>query len=203
VKRFVFASSSSVYGGAAQLPTPEEAPLVPRSPYAVSKLAGEHYVRVFNELFGIETVSLRFFNVFGPRQRPDSTYAAVIPLFAGALLAGKQPTVHGDGRQSRDFTFVLDVVAALIAAGSATGEACSGKAYNIAAGESHDLLELLDVLGTLIGTTPRPVHVDARAGDVRMSLASVEAAARDLGFRAAHSFEEGLAPTVNWLRQVG
>ena len=200
VRRFVFSSSSSVYGGAAQLPTPESAPLVPRSPYAVSKLAGEHYTRVFAELLSIETVSLRFFNVYGPRQRPDSAYAAVIPLFAGALLAGSRPTVHGDGRQSRDFTFVGDVVGALLAAGSAPAEACGGKAYNVAAGESHELLELLEVLGRLTGVQPNPVHVASRPGDVLESMASVDSAARDLGFRATRSFEEGLAQTVDWLR---
>ncbi len=199
-RRVVFASSSSVYGGAERLPTPEDAPLLPRSPYAASKLAGEHYCRVFAELFEIETVALRFFNVFGPRQRPDSTYAAVIPLFAGALLAGEDPTVHGDGRQSRDFTYVGDVVAALRAAARAPGERCSGRAYNVAAGRSHDLLDLLDVLGRLIGATPTPVHTGVRPGDVRSSLASVEAAERDLGFRAQCSFEDGLAKTVDWLR---
>lgn len=198
-RRVVFASSSSVYGGAAQLPTPEGAPLKPRSPYAVSKLAGEHYCRVFAELFEIETVALRFFNVFGPRQRPDSTYAAVIPLFANALLAGESPVVHGDGRQSRDFTYVADVVEAMLAASRAPAEACSGRVYNVAGGTSHDLIELLAVLGRLVGVEPNPVHVESRAGDVRTSMADVSAAAADLGFRTRHSFDDGLAETVAWL----
>src|SRR5688572_18158957 len=116
VRRLVYASSSSVYGGADLRPTPESAPLVPRSPYAVTKLTGEHYCRVFSELYGLETVALRYFNVFGPRQRPDSMYAAVIPLFIEALRSGVPPIVHGDGKQSRDFTYISDVVAANVAA---------------------------------------------------------------------------------------
>src|SRR5207237_5331787 len=134
VRRAVYASSSSVYGGAQVVPTPEDAPLRPRSPYAVSKLAAEWYVRVFAELFPLETVALRYFNVFGPRQRPDSTYAAVIPLFASALIRNEAPTVHGDGTQSRDFTYVADVVSANIAAAAAPAEACSGNPYNVAPG---------------------------------------------------------------------
>src|SRR3954468_25046033 len=132
VRRVVYASSSSVYGGAAQRPTPESAPLTPRSPYAVTKLTGEHYCRVYTELHGLETVSLRYFNVFGPRQRPDSMYAAVIPLFIDALHRREPPTVHGDGRQSRDFTFIGDVVAANLAALDADVGRASGKAFNIA-----------------------------------------------------------------------
>ncbi len=139
VRRVVHASSSSVYGGAAIVPTPESAPLVPRSPYAVTKLAAEHYCRVFAELYGLETVALRYFNVYGPRQRPDATYAAVIPLFVDALLHGREPEVHGDGLQSRDFTYIDDVVAANLAAASAPAEACSGHAYNVAPGVSASL----------------------------------------------------------------
>lgn len=198
-RRVVFSSSSSVYGGAAQLPTPEDAPLLPRSPYAVSKLAGEHYCRVFAELFEIETVALRFFNVFGPRQRPDSAYAAVIPLFTNALLSNERPTVHGDGRQSRDFTYVSDVAAALLAASRAPAGTCSGRVYNVAGGRSHDLLELLSTLGGILGVEPRPRHVSARAGDVRVSMADVRAAKLDLGFSARCSFEDGLSRTVDWM----
>ncbi len=127
VRRVVAASSSSVYGGAEQLPTPESAPLAPRSPYAVSKLAGEHYCRVWSELFGLETVALRYFNVYGPRQRPDSAYAAVIPLFTEALRTGARPIVHGDGLQSRSFAYVDDVVDANLAAAAAPAEACYGQ----------------------------------------------------------------------------
>jgi UDP-glucose 4-epimerase len=198
VRRVVYASSSSVYGGAELRPTPESAPLLPRSPYAVTKLAGEHYCRVYSELHGLETVALRYFNVFGPRQRPDSMYAAVIPLFIDALRSGKAPVVHGDGKQSRDFTFIGDVVAANLAAAFAPAAACTGKAYNVACGGEWSLLQMLDALGELLGVTPEPDHVDSRAGDVRHSCADVSAAARDLGWRAATSFNDGLARTVEW-----
>src|SRR6185436_10074617 len=173
VRRVVAASSSSVYGGAKQLPTPESAPLLPRSPYAVSKMAGEHYCRVWSELFGLETVALRYFNVYGPRQRPDSAYAAVIPLFTAALRAGSRPVVHGDGLQSRDFTFIDDVVAANIAAAEAPAARCSGKAYNIAGGERWSLMDLLEILGRLIDVEPDPVHAEPRAGDVRHTEADI------------------------------
>jgi UDP-glucose 4-epimerase len=196
VRRVVYASSSSVYGGADQRPTPESAPLVPRSPYAVSKLAGEHYCRVFSELFGLETVALRFFNVYGPRQRPDSMYAAVIPLFVAALAAGDSPTVHGDGRQSRDFTYVDDVAAASVAAAVAPAEACSGNAYNIAGGTEHSLLDLLAILTREMGATVEPVHVESRAGDVRHTCADASAAARDLAWHTTVDFDEGLRRTL-------
>jgi UDP-glucose 4-epimerase len=198
VRRVVYASSSSVYGGAEQLPTPESAPTLPRSPYAVSKLVGEHYCRVFTELYGLETVALRYFNVFGPRQRPDSAYAAVIPLFVEALRTGAAPIVHGDGKQSRDFTYVSDVVAANLLAASASAEACSGRAYNIAAGESSSLLDLLSILEQIIGVEAAPVHTEPRAGDVRHTRADPSAARRDLGFECAVGFDDGLRSTVAW-----
>jgi UDP-glucose 4-epimerase len=199
VRRVVYASSSSVYGGAERLPTPETAPTAPRSPYAVSKLTGEQYCRVFSELYGLETVSLRYFNVYGPRQRPDSAYAAVIPLFIDALRRGEPPTVHGDGRQSRDFTYVSDVVAANLAAAAARGDACGGKAYNIAAGEAHSLLDLLRILGEILGVEPRPLHVDPRPGDVRHTRADPTAAERELGFRCQVRFADGLRRTLERL----
>jgi UDP-glucose 4-epimerase len=199
VRRLVFASSSSVYGGAATVPTPESAALRPRSPYAVSKLAAEWYVRVFAELFAIETVALRYFNVFGPRQRPDSTYAAVIPLFASALLQNEAPTVHGDGTQSRDFTYVADVVAANLAAAIAPADVCSGNAYNVAPGSTTSLLELLDVLGTITGCHPSPTFVDPRPGDVRLSQADASAARRDLAWQPTWSLDAGLREVVAWL----
>lgn len=200
VRRVMFASSSSIYGGADVVPTPESQPLRPRSPYAVSKMAGEWYTRVFAELFEIETVALRYFNVFGPRQRPDSTYAAVIPLFVNALLDGASPTVHGDGLQSRDFTYVADVVAANIAAATAPASLCSGQAYNVAPGTTNSLLDLLDILGEVIGVQPNPTFVEPRAGDIKMSQADASAVRRDLGWAPKWTFGEGLKPTVEWNR---
>jgi UDP-glucose 4-epimerase len=197
-RRVVYASSSSVYGGAEQRPTPETAALIPRSPYAVTKLAGEQYARVFSELYKLSTVSLRYFNVFGPRQRPDSKYAAVIPLFIDALRSQRAPRVEGDGRQTRDFTFVEDVVRANLLAMAADPASCGGKAYNIAGGEEHSLLELLEILQAILETDVAPEHVDPRAGDVRHSRAQVDAAARDLEWRTRTSFEDGLRRAVAW-----
>ncbi|MGH9120042.1 MAG: NAD-dependent epimerase/dehydratase family protein [Acidimicrobiales bacterium] len=199
-RRVVLASSSSVYGGADQRPTPEGAPLAPRSPYAVTKLAGEHYARVFWELYGLETVSLRYFNVYGPRQDPSSRYAAVIPLFIDAILRGDGPEVHGDGRQSRDFTFVSDAVQANVKAAWAPAEACAGRAYNIARGHPATLLELIGIVEELVATRVEPRHVPSRAGDVRHSHADIEAARADLAFDPVVSFRDGLARTVAWYR---
>ena len=197
-RRVVLASSSSVYGGAETMPTPESTPLVPRSPYAVSKLAGEHYARVFWELFGLETVSLRYFNVYGPRQRPESQYAAVVPLFIAALRNGEPPEVHGDGRQSRDFTYIADVAAANLRAATAPAEACAGKAYNIAGGRAYSLLDLLGVLEAELGAHVAPRHTEPRAGDVRHTRADIGAAERDLGHVPEVAFDEGLRATVAW-----
>ncbi|CAN5757870.1 SDR family oxidoreductase [soil metagenome] len=198
VRRVVSASSSSVYGGADVLPTPESTPLLPRSPYAVSKLAGEHYCRVFAELYGLETVAMRYFNVYGPRQRPDSAYAAVIPLFIDALRRRQAPEVHGDGHQSRDFTYITDVVAANLAAAHASAERCSGKAYNIAGGQAYSLLDLLGILSELLGVDVAPEHAPPRAGDVRHTKADLSASQHDLGHTPRVDFPEGLAHTVEW-----
>jgi UDP-glucose 4-epimerase len=196
VRRVVSASSSSVYGGAAVVPTPETTPLEPRSPYAVSKLAGEHYARVYWELHRLETVSLRLFNVYGPRQRADSQYAAVIPLFIEALHSGTPPEVHGDGRQSRDFTFVADAVGAFLAAADSSETRCAGRVYNVAGGEETSLLGLLAALRRIMGADIPARHVEPRPGDVRRSQADCTAAAADLGWHPAVSFQEGLARTV-------
>jgi UDP-glucose 4-epimerase len=198
VRRVVSASSSSIYGGADVVPTPETQPAMPRSPYAVSKLAAEHYCRVYAELYRLETVALRYFNVFGPRQRPDSPYAAVIPLFMDALLHGWPPEVHGDGLQSRDFTYVDDTVSANLAAATAPSERCSGRAYNVAGGRSITLLELLDQLGSLLDVRPEPRFTDARPGDVRRSRADISAARRDLGYQPTVTVVEGLSRTLRW-----
>jgi UDP-glucose 4-epimerase len=199
VRRVVLASSSSVYGGARQRPTPESAPLVPRSPYAVTKLAGEHYGRLFWELHGLEVVALRYFNVFGPRQRPDSDYAAVIPRFATAVLAGVSPHVHGDGRQSRDFTYVADVVQANLRAAAAPADGCAGRAFNVGRGEPVSLLDLLDALAALVGVRVSPTFGPRRPGDVSHSHADISAARRQLGYDPAVPLAAGLAPTVAWL----
>ena len=198
VRRVVAASSSSVYGGVAPRPTVETSPLTPKSPYAVSKMAGEHYLRVYWELFGLETVALRYFNVFGPRQDPNGPYAAVIPKFIAALRAGEAPKVHGDGQQSRDFAFVADVVAANIAAATAPAEACAGKAYNVAGGSERSLLEMLEILGDILGTDIAPEHLDPRPGDVRHSFADTSAAAADLGWAPTTDFADGLRATAAW-----
>jgi UDP-glucose 4-epimerase len=199
VRRVVYASSSSVYGATEQLPTAETAPTNPRSPYAVSKLAGEQYCRVFTDVFGLETTSLRYFNVYGPRQPPGSQYAGVIPLFIDALQNGAAPIVHGDGQQSRDFTYVQDAVAATVAAADAPSS--SGRVYNIAGGSPHSILDVLEILGRLIGVDPRSEHVAPRPGDVRRTWADASAARRDLRFSCAVPFEEGLRRTVDWFKR--
>ena len=198
VRRVVSASSSSIYGGVAPRPTRESEPLTPKSPYAVTKMTGEHYLRVYWELFGLETVALRYFNVYGPRQDPNSAYAAVIPKFIAALRAGESPVINGDGLQSRDFAFIDDVVAANIAAATAPADACAGKAYNVAGGSERSLLDMLEILGEVLGVTVTPTHIEARAGDVRHSFADTSAARADLGWKPSLDFAEGLRRTTEW-----
>lgn len=198
VRRVVAASSSSIYGGVAPRPTTESMPLTPKSPYAVTKMTGEHYLRVYWELFGLETVALRYFNVYGPRQDPNSAYAAVIPRFIDALRRGESPVINGDGLQSRDFAFIGDVVAANIAAATAPAERCAGKAYNVAGGSERSLIEMLDILKDILGSTVEPIHAEPRAGDVRHSFADTSAARDDLGWQPTLDFAEGLRRTVKW-----
>jgi UDP-glucose 4-epimerase len=162
----------------------------------VSKFAGEQYGRVFTELYGLETVALRYFNVYGPRQRPDSPYAAVVPLFVDALRRGGRPTVFGDGTQSRDFTFVADTVAATIAAGTAPGDQCAGRVFNVAGGVERTVLDLLSILGDLFGVTAEADHAPPRPGDVVHSCADISAARAALGFEPGVPLEEGLRRTV-------
>ena len=199
VKRVVYASSSSVYGETPVLPKREEMTVQPLSPYAISKLVGEHYATVFKHVYGFEVVALRYFNIFGPRQDPESQYAAVIPKFVTALLNGKAPVVYGDGLQSRDFTYVDNVVEANLLASEADGAA--GQAFNIACGGRYTLLDLLARLRIILGSDIEPVHEARRAGDVRDSQASIEAAQRALGYRVSVEFDEGLRRTVEWYRK--
>jgi UDP-glucose 4-epimerase len=195
VRRVVFGASSSVYGGSATLPTPESAPANPRSPYAVAKYAGEQYCRVFGELYALETVALRYFNVYGPRQQPESRYAAVIPLFIDALASGRPPQVHGDGLQSRHFTFVSDAVRANLCAAEADSQ-CSGRVYNVAGDRDYTLLEVLAVLEETLGVRVAPEHTTPRTGDVRHSLADLTAVKNDLGYEPAVALPHGLRLTV-------
>lgn len=199
VRRFVYASSSSVYGDTPTLPKIETMTPTPQSPYAVSKLAGEYYCRIAHSLYGLETVSLRYFNIFGPRQDPNSQYAAVIPNFVRAAIDGKAPTVFGDGLQSRDFTFIDNAVQANLLACEAPAGAAGG-AYNVGCGESATLLDLLKILGEIAGAPIRPIHAPTRQGDVRHSLASIDAARARLGYAPGIGLEEGLRRTVEWLR---
>jgi nucleoside-diphosphate-sugar epimerase len=197
VKRVVYASSSSVYGDSPTLPKREDMPVDPLSPYAVNKLAGEHYCKAFALVYGLPTVALRYFNVFGPRQDPTSQYAAVIPAFATAMLEGRRPTIYGDGQQSRDFTYISNVVAANLLA--CERDEAVGLALNIACGQRISLLELVDRLNKLLGTSIEPVFEAPRKGDVKHSLADVGRAAEKLGFSCTISFEEGLERTVKAL----
>lgn len=199
VRRVVYASSSSLYGDSPTLPKEPDMPTQPKSPYAVAKLAGEGYCRAFTEVYGLETVSLRYFNVFGPRQDPASQYSAVIPLFITSLLRGESPIVHGDGLQSRDFTYVSNVVHANLLAVSAPGVA--GRVFNVACGQRHTLLDMIAILNDILGTQIAPIHTDPRPGDVRHSLADITATQEMLGYRVEVDFREGLRRTVDWYRQ--
>ena len=192
VRRVVYASSSSVYGANPELPKREDMATLPMAPYAVAKLAGEGYCRSFHKVYGLDTVSLRYFNVFGPGQDPASQYAAVVPNFITAFLEGRPPTVHGDGEQSRDFCYIDNVVEAnLLAAGAGTDAA--GEAFNIACGARTTLNEMLDALRDHTGRDLEATHVDPRPGDVRHSQADTAKAERLLGYRAEISVREGLA----------
>jgi nucleoside-diphosphate-sugar epimerase len=200
VHRVVFASSSSVYGNAPALPKAETLPVNPLSPYAVSKLAGECYCRSFHQVYGLPTVALRYFNVFGPRQDPLSQYAAVIPRFITALLHGERPTIYGDGSQSRDFTFVANVVQANLLA--CEHDEANGQAINVACHEQHTLTELYSRLAELLGTPLKPQFLTERVGDVQHSLAAIDLAHRLLDYAPVVSWQQGLSTTVAWYQHA-
>ncbi len=197
-RRVVYAASSSAYGIPPGDVQSEDDPARPLSPYAAAKLAGEVYCQAFTATYNLETVRLRFFNVFGPRQRADSPYSGVIALFAAALLAGRAPTVFGDGLQSRDFVYVSDVAGALMRAAEAPE--ASGRVYNVGSGRAIAVLDLVAALNRLLGTALAPAHAPARAGDVRHSRADVSRAGRELGFAPTVPFEEGLGRVLEWYR---
>jgi nucleoside-diphosphate-sugar epimerase len=198
VKRVVYAASSSAYGDTPTLPKREDMPTLPLSPYALQKLVGEQYMRLFTSLYGLETVSIRYFNVFGPRQDPSSPYSGVIALFATALLAGGAPTITGDGNQTRDFTYIANVVDGVLRA--AMAPAAAGEVINVATGRQISINELAKTLAGVIGVDVTPVHTAPRAGDVHDSLADISKARRLLGYEPLVDFEEGLRRTVDWYR---
>ena len=200
VKRFVYAASSSAYGDSETLPKVEHMVPKPLSPYAASKLTGEYYCSVYAHVYGLSTLSLRYFNIFGPRQDPKSQYAAVIPIFISHLLAGKQPTIFGDGEQSRDFTYVENVVNANIRASSC--ERARGETVNIACGTRYTLNELFARMKKTIGCSIDPRYAPPRVGDVKHSQADISAARKLIGYSIAVSFEEGLRRTIDWYRGV-
>jgi UDP-glucose 4-epimerase len=198
VRRVVYAASSSAYGDTEVLPKVETMPANPLSPYALQKYTGEVYCRLYHQLYGLETVALRYFNVFGPRQDPASTYAAVVPRFITACLAGEPPHIHGDGGQTRDFTFVGDAVRANLAAADAPRAA--GEVFNVAGGRRTSLNELLAAVQQIVGSRVTPIHDPPRAGDVRHSLADLTKARARLGYEPAVSLEEGLRRTAESLK---
>lgn len=201
VRRVVFAGSSSVYGDSPELPKNEGMAPAPRSPYALQKQVGEAYCQLFERFYGLETVSTRYFNVFGPRQRPTSPYSGVLSLFINAALSNTAPTVYGDGEQTRDFTYIDNVVDGVLRAAEAPG--VSGQVINVAAGGRVSLNEAWTVLGGLLGAVPDPIYRPARAGDVQHSQADIAKAERLLGYRPLVPFEEGLRRTVEWARAEG
>ena len=200
VERVVFSSSSSVYGDTPVLPKQEDMTPTPLSPYALHKLAGEHYCRMFHKLYGLKTFSLRYFNVFGPRQNPKSDYAAVIPLFINAVLNDRAPVLHGDGGQTRDFTYVDDIVAANLACCRAP-ESAVGGVYNVAWGNRISIKELALLIAEILGKNIVPKHEAARAGDVRDSQADSSRAREMLGWEPCITFAEGLRRTIAWYQR--
>jgi len=201
LKRIVYAGSSSAYGDTPTLPKSEEMLPNPISPYAVAKLAGELYMQSFYRCYGLETVTLRYFNVFGPRQDPTSQYSGVMSKFITAMLRGEQPTIYGDGTQSRDFTFIENVVSANLLACQAPAEKVAGKVLNIACGDRVDLNQTFAALKKIVGYKGEAAYDAPRAGDIKHSLADISRARQALGFKVLVGFEEGLRRTVEWYRE--
>ena len=198
VKRVVYAGSSSAYGDTPTLPKHEDMPTNPLSPYALQKLVGEQYMRMFTNLYGLQTVTIRYFNVFGPRQDPSSPYSGVISVFAKALLENKAPTIYGDGEQTRDFTYIANVVDAVLRA--VTAPRASGAVINVATGSRISLNKLFEAMRTLTGREVKPRYAPARPGDVKDSQADIMRAHDLLGYEPLVSFEEGLRRTLEWYR---
>jgi nucleoside-diphosphate-sugar epimerase len=199
VKRLVYAASSSAYGDTPTLPKVETMTPRPLSPYAVAKLASEHYMSVYSRLYDLPCVSLRYFNIFGPHQDPTSQYAAVIPKLVQCALRGESPPIFGDGKQSRDFTFVGNAIEANLKA--CTAENVAGETFNVACGKSYSLLELVATINELLGTQVAPRFLPARAGDIKDSLADISKARERLGYTAAIDFKEGLRRTIAWYKE--
>ncbi|HEY3627820.1 MAG TPA: NAD-dependent epimerase/dehydratase family protein [Terracidiphilus sp.] len=202
VRRVIYAGSSSAYGDTPVLPKREDMLPNPISPYAVAKLAGEHYMAAFTRVYGLETVTLRYFNVFGPYQDPTSHYSGVLAIFCRKMLAGEQPTIYGDGEQSRDFTYIDNVVAANLLAAAAPAEKVSGQMMNTATGTRITLNETFAILKELTGFSGSPLYRPARAGDVRDSLADISRVRELLGYEPRVNFREGLRQTVEWYRKT-
>ena len=200
-RRVVFAGSSSAYGDTPTLPKHENMPANPLSPYALHKVIGEQYLQLFTHLYGLQTVSIRYFNVFGPRQDPSSPYSGVISVFATALLENRAPRIHGNGEQTRDFTYVANVVDGVLRACDAPG--VSGHVINVATGGRISLNTLFETMRVLVGATVEPMYVEPRAGDVQDSQADIRKARELLGYEPVVSFEEGLRRTVEWYRTAG
>lgn len=200
VRRIVYAGSSSAYGDTPVLPKHEGMVPNPISPYAVAKLAGEHYMRAFARVYGLETVVLRYFNVFGPYQDPTSHYSGVLAIWCRRMLAGEQPTIYGDGEQSRDFTYIDNVVHGNLLAAAAPAEKVSGQMMNLATGARVTLNQTFEILRELTGYKGQPAYAEARAGDIRDSLADIGVARELLGYEPAVDFREGLRRTVEWYR---
>lgn len=201
VKRIIYSASSSAYGNQPGFPRRETMAPMPISPYAVQKVAGELYMRSYWEVFGLETVSLRYFNIFGPRQVPDSPYSGVMAKFTLQMLRGERPTINGDGEIGRDFTYIDNVVSANFLAMTAPEKKVAGGVFNVACGERHTLNETFRVLADLLNFREQPIYGPARVGDVRDSLADISAACKTFGYQPLVGFEEGLRRTVEWYRE--